>query len=39
VRTVRVVGLLLGVLAGLSLVAFAAYMAYVVRLWKRAMEA
>jgi len=38
-RTFRIVGLLVGVLAGLSLVAFAAYLAYVVRLWNQAMEA
>jgi hypothetical protein len=38
-RTFRIVGLLFGVLAGLSLVAFAAYLAYVVRLWNQAMEA
>ena len=38
-RIVRFVGLLVGVLAGLSLVAFAAYLAYVVRLWNQAMEA
>lgn len=38
-RRFRIVGLLVGVLAGLSLVAFAAYLAYVVRLWNQAMEA
>jgi len=35
----RIVALFVGVLAGLSLVAFAAYLAYVVRLWHQAMEA
>ena len=38
-RTCKIVGLLVSVLAGLSLVAFAAYLAYVVRLWNQAMEA
>jgi hypothetical protein len=37
-RTFRIVGVLVGILAGLSLVAFAAYLAYVVRLWNQAME-
>ena len=38
-RIFRSVGLIMGVLAGLSLVAFAAYLFYVVRLWNEAMEA
>jgi hypothetical protein len=38
-RTVRSLGVGVGVLAGLSLVAFAAYLFYVVRLWNQAMEA
>lgn len=38
-RTVRSIGLVMGVVAGLSLVAFAAYLLYVVRLWNEAMEA
>jgi hypothetical protein len=38
-RAVRSAALVMGVVAGLSLVAFAAYLLYVVRLWNQAMEA
>ena len=38
-RIYRSVGLIVGVLAGLSLVAFTAYLFYVVRLWNQAMDA
>lgn len=38
-RVFRFVGVLFGVVAGLSLVAFAAYLVYVIKLWNEAMKA
>lgn len=38
-RIFRFVGVLFGVVAGLSLVAFAAYLVYVMKLWNEAMKA